>query len=170
MLRRLGVLILFATGALLGQGASSPSPAADPLAPIGWMAGGTWHGEVKGPNGKLTKIDTRIERELGGKAFTFSTKFDEVLQYQGFFAYDAAKKAIVFSYPSADGSLADGSVVPNGDMLVWDFHMTEASGAVEPYQVHVHQDGADDYTWALFAPQKDTWAKLFEIHYHSTGV
>jgi hypothetical protein len=140
-----------------------------PLAPIAWMEG-TWHGEAKTPDGKLTKIDTRIERELGGKAFTFSTKFDGVVQYQGFFAWDAAKQAIVFHYPSADGGLAEGTVGQSGDLLLWSFRMTEASGLVEQYRVHVHQDGADDYTWTLFAPQKDIWAKLLEIHYHRTAA
>jgi hypothetical protein len=81
MLKRLAVLIVFVAGPLLGQGAPSLSPAANPLAPIAWMAGGTWHGEVNGANGKLTKIDTRIERELGGRAFSFSTNFDGVMQY-----------------------------------------------------------------------------------------
>ena len=160
--------MLLIVGQMSGQGSPAPQPAVDPLAPIAWMAGGTWHGEVKGPNGKLTKIDTQVERELSGKAFSFGTKFDGVQQYQGFFAYDAAKKAIVFSYPSADGSLATGSVEENGDSLIWDFRMTEATGSVEHFQVHVHQDGADDYTWALFAPQGDSWSKLFEIHYHRT--
>jgi hypothetical protein len=44
--------------------------------------------------------------------------------------------------------------------------MTEASGSIEHYQVHVHREGADDYTWSLFAPQNQASAKLFEIHYH----
>jgi hypothetical protein len=168
MLGKLGFVALLITGSLSAQ--SAPAPTADPLAPIAWMAGGTWHGEVTGPDGKLTKIETRVERELGGKAFSFNTNFDGIPRYQGFFAYDAAKKTIVFSYPSADGSLAEGSVAQTDDMLLWDFRMTEASGAVERYQVHVHRDGADDYTWTLFAPQNDSWAKLFEVHYHRTGA
>ncbi len=167
-MRMLAVLMLLVAGQISAQSTLAPRPAVDPLAPIAWMAGGTWHGEVKGPSGKLTKIETRIERELSGKAFNFSTNFDGVQQYQGFFAYDAAKKAIVFSYPSVDGSLAVGTVVPDQDSLMWDFRMTEATGSVEHYQVHVHQDGADDYTWTLFAPQGDSWSKLFEIHYHRT--
>jgi len=167
-MRKLAVLMLLVAAQMSAQSAPAPRTAADPLAPVAWMAGGTWHGEAKGPSGKLTKIDTRIERELSGKAFNFSTDFDGVQQYQGFFAYDAAKKAIVFSYPNADGSLTVGTVVPDQDSLVWDFRMTEATGSVEHYQVHVHQDGADDYTWALFAPQGDSWSKLFEIHYHRT--
>ena len=169
MLKRISILLLFTTGALLAQTASAPT-AADPLTPIAWMAGGTWHGEVNGPNGKPTHIETRIERELGGKAFNFSTKFDGVLQYQGFFAYDAAKKSIVFAYPSGDGAIAEGTVTQNSDVLLWDFHMTEASGAVEHFQVQVHRDSADDYTWSLYASQNDAWAKLFEVHYHRTAA
>ena len=167
-MRKLVIVMLLVARQMCAQGVPAPRPAVDPLAPIAWMAGGTWHGEVKGPSGKLTKIDTRVEPELSDKAFSFSTRFDGVLQYQGFFAYDAAKKTIVFSYPSADGGLASGSVEANGDSLIWDFHMTEATGSVEHYQVHVHQDGADEYTWALFAPQGDSWSKLFEVHYHRT--
>jgi hypothetical protein len=167
-MKRLSLFILLVTLPMGAQGGSAPAAAADPLAPIAWMAGGTWHGEVTGPNGKPTKIDTRIERELSGKAFTFGTKFDGVQQYQGFFAYDAAKKSIVFSYPSADGGIASGTVAQTGDSQVWDFTMTEAIGSIGRYQVHTHQTGPDDYTWALFQPQGDSWAKLFEIHYHRT--
>jgi hypothetical protein len=166
--RTLVVLMLLVAGRMSGQSAPAAPAAADPLAPIAWMAGGTWHGEVTGPDGKLTKIDSRIERELGGKAFNFATKFDGVEQYKGFFGYDAAKKAIVFAYPSVDGSLSVGTVEQKGDSLIWDFRMTEATGTVDHFQVHAHQDGADDYTWALFAPQGDSWTKLFDIHYHRT--
>jgi hypothetical protein len=62
------------------------------------MAGGVWRGEVKGSHGKTTRIETRVERDLKGKAFTFGSSFDGVTQYRGFYAYDAAKKTIVFSY------------------------------------------------------------------------
>jgi hypothetical protein len=167
-MRMLPLFFLLVTLPMAAQGGPAAQPPADQLAPVAWMAGGTWHGEVTGPNGKPTKIDTRIERELSGKAFTFGTKFDGVQQYQGFFAYDAAKKSIVFSYPSADGGIASGTVAQTGDSQVWDFTMTEATGFVGHYQVHTHQTSADDYTWALFAPQGDSWAKLFEIHYHRT--
>jgi hypothetical protein len=167
-MKRLALLMLLVAGQISAQSAPAPQPAADPLAPISWMAGGTWHGEVNGPDGKLTKIDTRVERELNNRAFTFSTRFDGVLQYQGFFAYDAAKKSIVFSYPSADGGIASGSVTQAGDSQVWDFTMTEATGSVGHFQVRTHQTGADEYTWALFAPQGDSWTRLLEVHYHRT--
>jgi hypothetical protein len=158
-MRKLSLFILLITLPVGAQGAPARTAAADPLAPIAWMAGGTWHGEITGPDGKPTKIDTRIDHELSGKALSFSTKFDGVVQYQGFFAYDAARKSIVFSYPSADGGLASGTVAQTGSSQVWDFTMTEATGSVGHYQVRTHQTAPDDYTWALFQPQGDSWAK-----------
>jgi hypothetical protein len=167
-MKRLVTLVL----ALISMGLEAQtvvgSAASDPLAPVSWMAGGVWHGEVQGPNGKATKIETRVERELSGRALSFSSSFDGVMQYSGFFAYDAAKKAIVFSYPSADGGLANGTVASKGGSLLWDFQMTEASGSVSHFQVHTVQTGSDDYTWALFLLKNDAWEKLFEIHYHRT--
>jgi hypothetical protein len=100
----------------------------------------------------LAPVETRVECDLKGKVFTFSRSFDGVTQYRGFYAYDAAKKTIVFSYPSADGGLADGTVEPKDGSLLWDFQRTESDGNVNHFQVS----------------QKDAWAKLFEIHYHRT--
>ena len=167
-MKRLVTFVLAVSSIGLGaQTAASPA-ASDPLAPVAWMAGGVWHGEVQGPDGKATKIETRVERELIGKALCFSSSFDGVMQYRGFFAYDAEKKSIVFSYPSADGGLANGTVASKDGSLLWDFQMTEANGRVSHFQVHTDQTGSDDYTWALFALKKDAWVKLLEIHYHRT--
>jgi hypothetical protein len=167
-MKRLVTLVLAVSSMGLGAQTVAAPAASDPLSPVAWMAGGVWHGEVQGPDGKTTKIETRVERELNGKALGFSSSFDGVMQYSGFFAYDAAKQAIVFSYPSADGGLANGTVISKDGSLLWDFQMTEADGSVSHFQVHTVQTGSDDYTWPLFALKKDAWVKLFEIHYHRT--
>jgi hypothetical protein len=146
-LKRLMAFMLAGSISLGAQTIARPA-APDPLGPIAWMAGGVWRGVV----GKTTKISS----------------FNGVMQYQGFFAYDAAKKAILFSYPSADGGLANGTVESRDGSLLWDFQMTESNGSVDHYQVHTVQNGAEDYTLSLFASQKDAWVKLFEIHYHRT--
>jgi hypothetical protein len=49
---------------------------------------------------------------------------------------------------------------------VWRGEVRGPDGSVKHFQVHTHQEGPDDYTWALFSPQKDSWAQLIEIHYH----
>jgi hypothetical protein len=104
-LKRL-VAFALASSISLGAQTASPSAAPDSPAPIAWLAGGGWREVVRGADGKTTKIETHIERMLNGKALSSSSSFDGVMQDQGFFAYDAAKKAVLFSYPSADGGLA----------------------------------------------------------------
>lgn len=65
------------------------------------------------------------------------------MQYQGVFAYDAAKKAIMFSYPNADDGLANGTVESKDGSLLWNFQETESNGSVGHYRVDTIQDGAD---------------------------
>ena len=167
ILKRL-VLFALVSSISLGAQTTTPSAASDPLAPIAWLAGGGWRGVARNADGKTTKIETHVERILNGKTLGINSSFDCVMLYQGFFAYDAAKKTIVFSYPSANGGLVNGTVASMGGSLRWDFQVTESNGSVSHYQVHTIHDGADDYTWALFAPQKDAWVKQFELHYHRT--
>lgn len=151
-----------AAGAQVSNTASLP----DPLAPIAWMAGGVWHGKVTAPNGAAMMIATHVERVLGGAAMHFGTSFGGTPTYEGVFAYDAVRKAIVFSYAAADGGYTSGTVTPGPEFLTWDFDVHEKDGSSGHYQVHAHQDGKDDYTWSLFAPDAGGWKPVLQVKYH----
>jgi hypothetical protein len=168
-MRTLAAGLLFAMSAMAAIGQANP--AADPLAPVAWLAGGTWKAEVPSPNGGAnTKIEQRVERVLGGKAIRFATTFNGVEQYEGFFAWDAAKKQIVFSYPSAAGDVTTGvaTEAPAGG-VVMDFSIDTADGTAAKYEVRIRKVGPDDYTWSLFASSGATWAPMFEVKYHREG-
>lgn len=125
---------MLASSISLGAQTIVPPAAPDPLAPIVWLAGGVWRGVVQGADGKTTKIETHVEPMLNGKALSFSSSFNGVMQYQEFFAYDAAKKAILFSYPGADGGLANGTVESRGGSLLWDDRVKRKCGSLPgPY-------------------------------------
>jgi hypothetical protein len=157
--------VLFAVTATLAI--SQTATAADPLAPVAWLVGGTWKAEVPNPNGGAArKIEQRMERTLGGKAVRFVTKFDGVVEYEGFFAYDAAKKQVVFAYPSASGDVTTGIVAAAPEGLLMDFTISDAQATATHYQVHVKKSGPDDYTWALFASADGGWSPLFQVKYH----
>ena len=146
---------------------SAVKSATDPLAPLAWMVGGTWHGEISMPgNGAVTRIDTRIRRTLGGHVLAFDTNFNGSPRYEGQFAYDAVRKQIVLAYGAADGGWVEGTVQPQPAFLLWDFEVHESDGTVGHYQLHVHQDDADDYTWALFGQRDGVWSPQFQIKYH----
>jgi hypothetical protein len=161
-MRTLAAGLLFAMSAMVAMGQ------ADPLAPVSWLAGGTWKAEVPSPNGGAnTKIEQKMERVLGGKAIRFATTFNGVEQYEGFFAWDAAKKQIVFAYPSAAGDVTTGvaTEAPAGG-AVMDFTIDNADGTAAKYEVRIKRAGPDDYTWSLFASSGATWTPMFEVKYH----
>jgi hypothetical protein len=163
-MKKLGLLIALWAPMMLAQAAPKAAPA-DPLAAVAWMAG-AWHGEIQAPGGEVTRVDMQLKRTLGGHVIAFDTSFNGSLQYEGQFAYDAVRKQIVFAYGGADGGWVEGNVQPQPEYLLWDFNVHESDGSSGHYQVHVHQDGADDFTWALFRPNGDGWAPMFQIKYH----
>lgn len=165
-MRKLSIALLLGmvSAAALGQ-----SPAAvDPLAPVAWLAGGTWKAEAPNPaGGANTKIEQRMERELNGKAIRFATTFNGVTQYEGFFAWDAAKQQITFAYPSADGDLTNGVATATPDGILLDFTIDDAAAKTAHYQVRIKKSTADDYTWTLFAAgASNAWNPLFQVKYH----
>ena len=148
---------------------SALSPTADPLAPIIWMTG-SWRAETPtSGEGHAITIEQRISSILGGKAVAFSTTFDGVQRYQGLFAYDAARKAIVFWYPSASGELTTGTVSPQDGYLLLEFQVTDNEGATTPFQVHIKPAGADGYNWTLYGRTDSDWKAMLSLQYHRVG-
>lgn len=158
-------ICLVAPACTSAQGAA-PTTSSDPLAPIAWMVG-TWKAEVTTPGGQKTvPVDLHIESVLGGKALGFTTSFSGHQTYQGLFAYDAAKKAIAFWYPSADGELTVGTVTPKDDFLLLDFEVTDSAGATTHFQSHMKRAGQDDYYWTLYSMAGTEPKQIFAVHYH----
>jgi hypothetical protein len=172
-MRSLLVLSLLALGLLsvptTSARAAAPAASNDPLAPIAWMTG-TWKAQVPSPGGgDPIPVDLRIYSVLGGKAIGFTTSFSGVPQYQGIFAYDPAQKAIAFWYPSADGELTVGTITPQADYLLMDFHVTDSAGVATHFQTHLKRAGQDDYDWTLFSLSGSDLKQLFAVHYHRTA-
>ena len=167
-MRRLSAIFVFALSLVIlpmssAQAASSAT--ADPLAPISWMVG-SWKAQVTTPDGaKTVPVDLHIESVLGGKALGFTTAFRGVPTYQGLFAYDAAKKAIAFWYPSADGELTVGTVTPQDDYLLLDFQVTDSNGGATHFQSRMKRVGENDYDWTLYSMAGTEPKQIFAVHY-----
>jgi hypothetical protein len=168
MNRRLLMLSVALIGCLVATGSIAQAPAAtpDPLAPILWMTG-TWRAQVTPPGGdKPIVIEQQLTRVLQGNALNFATSFSGVQRYQGLFAYDAHKKAIVFWYPSAGAEITEGTVTQQEGYLLADFQVTDEAGTVTPFQVRIVQLGAEDYSWTIFNKGSADWKPMFTLHYH----
>ena len=97
------------------------------------------------PGQQPVTIEHHMRRVLSGKALSFTTTFNGVENYQGLFAYDAARKLVAFWYPSADGDLTSGTVSQQKDYTLLDFTVVNGDGTTAPYQVHIAPTGANDY-------------------------
>jgi hypothetical protein len=162
----LAIVATLATPTRVRTQTPTQSLGANSLAPILWMTG-SWRAETPASAGEHpVMIEEHIASVLSGKAVAFTSTFNGVQQYQGLFAYDAAKKAIVFWYPSASGELTSGTVSQQGGYLLLDLQVADSDGNSTPFQVRIKPVGADDYDWTLYGHSSSEWKAMLSLHYH----
>ena len=148
---------LLACSALAQQkgGPAEPSP----LQPVAWLVGGTWESNVKGPDQKVTHVENKISWAPNHQAIEFLTRFNGKPHYNGFYAYDAGKKAIEFFYTSSEGDLTVGTAVPDpgGKTLQQNFELTDANGKVTSIHSTIERDGDNAYWFTVFLQKNGEW-------------
>ena len=142
-------------------------PAVDHFASIAWLTGGVWTTDVKGADGTVTHVENHIRYSPNHKAIEFNTDFNGHPHYSGFYAWDAANKALGFWYTSAEGDLTIGTSTPDpdGKTLHQDFTITEASGATQHFQSTIVRDTENSYDFTVLANSNGKWSPVFQIHY-----
>ena len=171
--RILAVLCLLAYLAIVSEPAQSQAPAAKtasgPLAPVAWFVGGTWTSDVKDPqDGSVTHVENHITWAPNHQAIQFVTDFNGKPHYNGFYAYDAAAKAIRFFYTSEEGQLTVGTATPDPDgmTLQQEFDVMQPTGATQHIRSTILRDGNDAYDFSVFLQNKTgEWAPMFKIRY-----
>ena len=172
-LRKLALACFLLTVFALNCAAQSqPAPAKNadsPLAPVAWLVGGTWTSDVKDPqDGSVTHVENRITWAPNHQAIQFVTDFNSKPHYNGFYAYDAAKKSISFFYTSESGQLTIGTATPDpdGKTLHQEFDVMQPDGKTQHIRSTLVRDGNDAYDFSVFMQNKTgEWAELFKIRY-----
>ena len=139
-----------------------------PLAPVAWLVGGTWTSDIKDPqDGSVTHVENRISWAPNHQAIQFVTDFNGKPHYNGFYAYDAAKKSISFFYTSESGQLTIGTATPDADgkTLRQDFDLMQPNGNTQHIQSTVVRDGNDAYFFTVFLQKEGEWKPEFKIRY-----
>jgi hypothetical protein len=159
-------LVLAINAIAVGQAA--PRSAASPLEPVAWFVGGTWTSDVKDPDdGKVTHVENRLTWAPNHQAIQFVTDFNGKPHYNGFYAYDPAKKAINFYYTSEEGQLTVGTAMPDADgkTLHQEFDVMQPNGGTNHIRSTIVRDGNDAYVFSVFMNQGGEWKQLFQITY-----
>ncbi len=110
------LLATLATSCFAQSKPAAPVTAAEPLAPIAWLVGGTWVSDVKDPSdGSVTHVENRIRWARNKQAIGFNADFNGKPHYYGFYAYNPVAKTIGFYYTNSEGELTIGTATPDAD-------------------------------------------------------
>ncbi|HVP53778.1 MAG TPA: DUF1579 family protein [Candidatus Eisenbacteria bacterium] len=140
-----------------------------PLTPVAWLVGGTWVSDVKDPqDGTTTHVENHISWAPNHAAIQFVTDFNGKPHYNGFYAYDPAKKTINFFYTSESGQLTIGTATPDldGKTLRQEFDVMQPKGSTGHIRSTIVRDGDDAYWFTVFLQDKSGgWMQAFKIRY-----
>ena len=153
----------------VAQTPAAPAKNADsPLAPVAWLAAGTWVTDIKNPqDDSVTHVENHIAWAPNHQAIQFVTEFNGKPHYNGFYAYDSAKAAIRFYYTADNGDLTIGTATPDldGKTLHQEFDIMHSNGKTDHVRSTVVRDGENAYLFTVFVQQNGGWKQIFEITY-----
>ncbi len=136
-------------------------PIPSSLGAMAWLVG-DWHAVSQSAEGLQNplKASSRFRSELGGRMMTLTMSQAGRDFMSGMFAYDGAKKAVVFWYVVTDlkdaeseesGTLATGNVKIEQDSSLLDYSATRLDGATGHLQTRIQRMDADHYRWGVYA-------------------
>jgi hypothetical protein len=143
-----------AAGRLQGQ-------APDSVASVGFLAGGTWLGEGRWPDGSQLKVEVRYFWGPTRQVLHFES-FDlaeghRALLYEGMIVFDPAR-----------GRLAQWNVKPDGEVNVSEIVHPDSTG-FEVVGAHtrstIRRIGSDRFRWELRVPKDGGWNTILEATY-----
>jgi hypothetical protein len=150
----LSLLVGFLAFKAGAQPQAAPAKSADgPLTPVVWLVGGTWTSDIKDPqDGSVTHVENRITWAPNHQAIQFVTDCNGKPHYNGFYAYDPAKKSINFFYTSESGQLTIGMTTPDtdGKTLHQEFDVMQPDGKTQHIRSTLVRDGNDAYDFSVF--------------------
>jgi hypothetical protein len=161
-------LAVFAASGFAQPKPASPPPAAEPLAPVAWLVGGTWVTDIKDPSdGTVTHVENRIRWAPNHQAIEFNTEFNGKPHYYGFYAYNPIAKTIGFYYTNFEGELTIGTATPDpdGKTIHQDFDLMHTDGTTGHIRSTLLRDASDAYWFSVVMQKEGEWAQVFKIRY-----
>jgi hypothetical protein len=167
---RLTILVL----GLVSSAMAINQPSSGPYAPIEFLAGGVWRGELPAAaEGAKTSIELRCEWTPNHQAIRFDSAFvssDKRTPYtSGLYVWNAARKQLVLTYCDAEGSLTEGEVFVENKTLRHEFTITDVNGKVSRARALITPQSQNDYTNQISAETGGIWKKLVTVSYHRSA-
>ncbi len=157
-------LVVCANEATVAQPADSPYQVLESL------VGGVWVAALPPKkDGSTVGIELRLVWNENKQGVHFDSTWltgDKRAPYtSGMYAWNAAKKSLVIYYTDSSGSLTEGLVACEGDVLAHDMTVTNKDGSIDRVRTRLSKFGSDAFTNEIFVEKDGVWTKLVEVRY-----
>jgi hypothetical protein len=175
--RYLAIILLLGclpSSMLFAAAEESPAKApASPLAPVAFFTAHEWDAKLPdSPDGKKMSIHARFTWAENRQAIRISNQFvidgKPTPYIDGLYFWNPEKRAIMFLYSDAKGSLYEGTVRLEGDKLVHEFQEIHPDGKIDALLARVTPHGTDSWDNAIFARKDGTLTPLVQVQYLPT--
>jgi hypothetical protein len=150
--------------------APAAAPAVSPYAFLAPFVGGVWLGPLPaGKDGVARSIELHFAWTENRHGIRFASAIDNGTKrapyVSGMYAWNAAKGKLEMFYTDASGSLVEGVVTQDGDVLVHDLTETNSDGTVDKVRVRLTKNDDDTFTNEIFILADGTYGKIAEVKY-----
>jgi hypothetical protein len=168
--------IIFPLGLLLSSmlfAATEESPAkapASPLAPVAFFTAHEWDAKLPdSPEGKKMSIHARFTWAENRQAIRISNQFvidgKPTPYIDGLYFWNPEKRAIMFVYSDAKGSLYEGTVRLEEGKLVHEFQEIHPDGKIDLLLARVTPHDTESWDNAIFARKDGALTPLVQVQY-----
>ena len=162
--RRAALLLVFAflvARSAFAEGAATAPEGSDSLAPVAFLAGGTWVGEGKWPDGSILRVEQRYfwgptKRVLHFESYDLASGERHVL-YEGALFFDPKR-----------GKIVQWNFKPSGEINEIEVTKADKGG----YEVRgsntwstIRSSGPDEFHWELRVEKSGEWPKILDATY-----
>ena len=169
-MKNLLACILLGCAMSLRAADEKPAAPASPLAPVASLVGGLWVAELppQGNNAPM-KLEARFEWTENHQAVRFESAFVQAGKRSpytsGIYVWNPAKQKIAIVYTDFSGSLTEGLITLEGQVLENELTLTHADGKAEPVRVRLTKSGADGFTNEIFVQKDGAMVPFITVKY-----
>jgi hypothetical protein len=145
---------------------------ANPLAPLAFFTTHEWDAQLPdSPKGQKLKIHAVFTWAQNRQAIRISNQFvadgKPTPYIDGLYAWDPQRRAIVFWYVDAQGSLSQGTVKMEDGKLVHEFQEVQRDGKSADYLARVTPHGEESWENEILARKAEGLTPIVKVRYEA---
>jgi hypothetical protein len=144
---------------------ASAADASSPYAPLAFLSGHCWKGELPGGRG----VDTHCFSHIYGEKFVrdmHTVHAESHPDYLGesIYFWDGTSKKLKYLYVESDGGSSEGVVDNADDALIFPATDYQQDGKTQTYRSRWKKSGADAYDVLTEFKKGDAWTLGWKVH------